>query len=168
MRLMLALKKMGVLRESVPPFSDTEQRFEQRFARFHTLVTVPEPYSYADFASSTDVSTFAAEALLTLAVEAFDLARKAIGYEAQVVGHMQHSQQQQQQLPSTPIQVLHDLDKVAISNMLASSVLAKAAKADGGGTGGMAVTADNFSRHPHFPVVGVKSEKVVGVKSEKR
>jgi hypothetical protein len=151
MRLMLALKKMGVLKEAVPPFSGQEQRFEQRFARFHVLVTVPEPYSYADFASSTDVATFSAETLLALSVEAFDLARKAIGYEAHVAAHLQHQ-------PPTPVEVLKELDKVAMMNMLACSVLAKAAKADGG-TGGMAVSADNFSRHPHFPVVGVKSEK---------
>eukprot|EP00955_Chlamydomonas_euryale_P096564 365020-Chlamydomonas_euryale.AAC.2 len=70
---MLALKKLNLIKECDPPFSGAEQRFEQRFGRFSALVQVPEAYSYADFAASTDVTDFTAQALLGLAVEAFEM-----------------------------------------------------------------------------------------------
>eukprot|EP00955_Chlamydomonas_euryale_P096565 365020-Chlamydomonas_euryale.AAC.3 len=75
-------------------------------------------------------------------------ARKSIGYELISLG-----------VSAGPaFEALKELDRAAAMNTLAAGVLARAAAADGGANK-MAVTADNFSRHPHFPVVGVKSAK---------
>ena len=63
----------GLLRDPPMPFNEVTQRFEQRFASFHSSVTHPEPLSYADFASSTDVSSLGPIQLLQSATEALTM-----------------------------------------------------------------------------------------------
>lgn len=50
-----------------------KQTWNQQTKKSSSNAQVPDPYCYADFASSTDVTELSAEALLQLAMEAFDI-----------------------------------------------------------------------------------------------
>jgi hypothetical protein len=65
-RVLLALPLLGMWSPPQLLFNSQAQRYDQRFASFHT-VPRPDPLAYEQFVGSTDVTGASAEQLLRLA-----------------------------------------------------------------------------------------------------
>jgi hypothetical protein len=151
MRLILAAKKMGVMKETPPPFNDAAQIFEQRFASFHTMLVCPEPLSYNDFESSVNVSTIEAAALLKLAAESFDLAAKVLTIEIRAAAATE-----QLQLKAHPdSKSLKAILRTAVQNKLCCGVLGQAEEDS---TASLTLTFDPSST-PLYPALGAARGK---------
>lgn len=69
-RVLLTLPMLGMWAPPKLSFNSQVQRYDQRFASFHTLQR-PDPLAYEQFVASTDVTGASAEMLLKLAQDNF-------------------------------------------------------------------------------------------------
>lgn len=74
----------GITKEPVLTFNTHQQRFDQRFANFHTL-TRPEPLHYSQFVESLDTSGHAYKFVLQLAFDSFKAVRALCGAPSTLV-----------------------------------------------------------------------------------
>lgn len=146
LRMMVALREMGLVPVPDVPFNSELQRFDQRFACFHLLVR-PDPLHYDQYQHSVAVDPgITPSTLLTLASEAFGQVRKHGQYMWSVDHPVELSEVQLQQLKA--------FDKVAFQNVVAISVLLRATQ------GGQAVqVAFECPYHPWYPVMKIKMAK---------
>jgi hypothetical protein len=69
-RILLTLPLLGMWSPPKLLFNSQSQRYDQRFASFHTVVR-PDPLAYEQYVASTDVQGAAVEQLLRLAQDNF-------------------------------------------------------------------------------------------------
>jgi hypothetical protein len=69
-RVLLSLPMLGMWSPPKLLFNSQAQRYDQRFASFHTLQR-PDPLAYEQYVASTDVTGAEAEVLLKLAQDNF-------------------------------------------------------------------------------------------------
>lgn len=152
MRLILAAKKMGLVKENPPPFNDAAQGFEQRFASFHTMLVCPDPLSYNDFESSVNVEGIEAAALLKLAAESFEFASKVLELEIRAA-----SATEELQLKSYPdSKSLRAIARSALRNKVCCGVLCQAEEESTASS--LHLTFD-FSTTPLWPALGATRSK---------
>ncbi|WIA23577.1 hypothetical protein OEZ85_000294 [Tetradesmus obliquus] len=129
LRLMMALPLLELYKHPELPFNSEAQRFDQRFAAFHSLQR-PEPLVYEQFVTSTSVEGVEPVQLLRLAGESFKRAQQACGVALKGPSSLPISQQQQLDLKA--------MDRVAATNGIAVMLLARTAASSSSSSNGTA------------------------------
>jgi len=169
-RLQLALKVAGIVPDPILTFNSERERFDQRFAAFHTPPLVrPEPMGYGQYLEAVaSADDMAPEQLLALAIESFAMVRRS---HAQIMAQVASAHPQMSTaVPPDQVTEHAALDRIAAANTLAANIvirsLASLPKVEGEQQQqqqqprpkpSVCVTY-NWSMHPFFPALGVKSK----------
>ena len=116
-RLCLSLKKLALVIAPPNGFSSEQQRFQQRYGCFVTIIR-PEPLSYEQYKESVETSDLPVEKLLLMAFDAFFRAQRAVA----------HIMENSLELDSNLSEHLRGVDRIAKANSLAIRLLSDSIK----------------------------------------
>lgn len=146
MRVATGLMACGAIANPDMPFNSESTRFEQRFAAFGFMQR-PVPLVYEQFISAMDISEVKPSDLLESALSNFGAARKG-------TAALLHDSRQSQLMTEDKLQDLKAIDRVAVQNSVAVSILLKSMQEDGRLQ--RYKVSWELSHHPCYPSIAVK------------